>query len=145
MSNTKKVIKIQCPFERIKKHNTHPEAALYKAAIMQLIIDASNTSKDPRACRNEKRAKEWLFSGSDDFYFTCAMAGMNPKIVIKLARELIGIHRQNTETFHERKKKMAKKEIEEKMQLFRKQKALEKIGESSVMLGITTVRGLFYS
>ena len=126
MTNKKKVIKIQCPFERIKKHNTNPETALYKAAIMQLIIDASNTSKDPRACRNERRAKEWLFSGCEDFYFTCAMASMEPKIVINLAKELIGIHKNNT------KKNMSisqKKIISLKMQ-----KSLKIVDNSSVMV-----------
>ena len=94
MTNNKKVIKIQCPFERIKKYNTNPEAGLYKAVIMQMIIDASNISGDPKACRNGKRAKAWLFAGGDDFETICAMAGIETNVVQIFARALIAIHHE---------------------------------------------------
>lgn len=94
MVNNKKVIKIQCPFERIKKYNANPEAGLYKAVIMQMIIDASNSSNDPKACRNEKRAKAWLFAGGDDFETICVMAGIKPNIVQIFARTLIAMHHE---------------------------------------------------
>jgi hypothetical protein len=92
VTNKKKVIKIQCPFERIKKYNANPEAGLYKAVIMQMIIDASNSSNDPKACRNEKRAKAWLFAGGDDFDSICVMAGIKPNIVQIFAKTLIAMH-----------------------------------------------------
>ena len=92
MMNKTKVIKIQCPFERIKKYNSTPEAALYKAVIMQMIIDASNLSTDSKACRNAKKAKVWLFTSNDDFRAVCAMAGINPRVVITFAKTLIAIH-----------------------------------------------------
>ena len=81
-----------CPFERIKKYNTTPEAALYKAVIMQMIIDASNVSRDPKACRNEKRAKAWLFTRNDDFCSVCTMAEIDPEVVVTFAKELIAMH-----------------------------------------------------
>jgi len=92
MSNNTKVIKIQCPFERVKKYNATPEAALYKAVIIQMIIDASNVSKDPKACRNEKRAKAWLFTRNEDFCSVCTMAEIDPEVVVTFARELIAMH-----------------------------------------------------
>ena len=98
MVNNKKVIKIQCPFERIKKYNASPEAGLYKAVIMQMIIDASNSSNDPKACRNEKRAKAWLFAGGDDFETICVMAGIKPNIVQIFARTLIAMHHEELKT-----------------------------------------------
>ena len=92
MANNTKVIKIQCPFERIKKYNSTPEAAVYKAVIMQMIIDASNVSKDPKACRNEKKAKAWLFTSNDDFRAICAMAGIDSQVVVTFAKALIAMH-----------------------------------------------------
>lgn len=97
MTNNKKVIKIQCPFERIKKYNSNPEAGLYKAVIMQMIIDASNNSADPKACRNEKRAKAWLFNGGEDFQIVCRMANIEPNVVIRFAKTLIAMHVSKTQ------------------------------------------------
>ena len=94
MTNNKKVIKIQCPFERIKKYNVTPEAGLYKAVIMQMIIDASNSSNDPKASRNEKRAMAWLFAGGEDFQAVCAMAGIDANVVQIFARTLISMHHE---------------------------------------------------
>ena len=92
MKNKKNVIKLQSPFERIKLYNKSPDVALYKAVIMQMIIDASNVSKDVRASRYEKRAKAWLFLPNEDFRVVCGMAGMNPHFVIKIARSMINSH-----------------------------------------------------
>jgi hypothetical protein len=92
MVNNTKVIKIQCPFERIKKYNATPESALYKAVIMQMIIDASNISQDPKACRNEKRAKAWLFTNNEDFSVVCTMAGIEKQVVTTFAKALIAMH-----------------------------------------------------
>ncbi len=103
MSNNTKVIKIQCPFERIKKYNTTPEAALYKAVIMQMIIDASNISQDPKACRNEKRAKAWLFTQNEDFRNVCVMAGLAPQVVVTFAKTLIAIHKEKVKARNQKK------------------------------------------
>jgi len=105
MSNHKKVIKIQCPFERIKKYNSNPEVGLYKAVIMQMIIDASNTSLDPKACRNEKKAKSWLFAGGDDFYMICRMANIESNVVIRFAKTLIAIHAEKSKAALIKKRK----------------------------------------
>jgi hypothetical protein len=94
MANITKVIKIQCPFERIKKYNATPESALYKAVIMQMIIDASNVSKDPKASLNEKRAKAWLFANNEDFQTVCIMAEIDPQVVVRFAKELIAMHHE---------------------------------------------------
>ena len=113
MSNYTKVIKIQCPFERIKKYNNTPEAALYKAVIMQMIIDASNVSQDPKACRNEKRAKAWLFAQNDDFRNVCVMAGLAPQIVITFAKTLIAIHKEKVKV--KNKKAMGERNLSTKI------------------------------
>ena len=93
--NKKRVIKLQCPFERIKKYNSKGEVSLYKAVIMQMIIDASNISSDTKAVKQEKQAKEWLFTSNEDFHFICNKAAMEPKTVINFARKLIDFHYNN--------------------------------------------------
>lgn len=113
MANNKKVIKVQCPFERIKKYNAHSEAALYKAVIMQMIIDASNISKDPKACRNERKAKEWLFSSSDDFKLVCLMAGIESEIIVRLAKVLIKIHHSKEASIIQKRNNVTAGEVKE--------------------------------
>ena len=103
MANNTKVMKIQCPFERIKRYNATPEASLYKSVIMQMITDASNISNDPKACRLAKKAKAWLFTNSEDFKMICQMAEIEPQIVVTFAKTLIAIHHEKV-----RKKERAK-------------------------------------
>ncbi len=89
MSNKSKVIKLQCPFERIKKHNACPEVNLYRAVIMQMIIDATNVSKNPKMIKNADHAKEFLFGNGEDLEIICDNAGLTKSEVIKLAHNLI--------------------------------------------------------
>ena len=89
MRNKSKVIKLQSPFERIKKYSTCPEVNLYRAVIMQLVIDATNISKESSNVKNEQHAKELLFEESEDFAILCDNADLNKKEVRELAKKLI--------------------------------------------------------
>lgn len=54
--------------------------SLWKAVIMQALVDASSRSRKPRLISMRKKAHEW-FRKDDGFLNTCEMADMEPKYV----------------------------------------------------------------
>lgn len=95
MKNKYGVIKFQAPFEKMKDYDLTPEVRLYKAIIIQAIIDASNNSYESEARKAEIDAKIWLFGNSSDFYRTCFYADISPDHVMKIAKELIRLNNTN--------------------------------------------------
>lgn len=95
MSN---VIKFQSPFERLKSYETSPDISLRKAIITQAIIDATNTSNVREAKQLEIEAKAWIFGENEYFKELCVESDMEPSFVIKLAKEIIKLHKHRTET-----------------------------------------------
>jgi hypothetical protein len=89
------VIKFQAPFERIKFYNYSPEVSLMKAIITQAIIDATNISLDKLSKKSEIEAKAWIFGNSEEFKTICLGAEMDPNFVIKIANEVIQLHKNN--------------------------------------------------
>ncbi len=53
---------------------------LWRAVIMQAVVDASSKSNNRRAISRSKKAHEWL-KKDNDFVATCEMADMEPKYV----------------------------------------------------------------
>jgi len=92
---TSNVIKLQAPFERLKKYTDNPEIALRKAIILQAIIDASNSSNQTYAKKIEQEAKNWIFGESDFFYKICYEAELEPQNVIKITREVIEMQKNS--------------------------------------------------
>lgn len=88
------VLKFQAPFERIKIYNKSPDVALRKAIIMQAIIDATNLSNEAINQKIEQEAKLWLFSNSKHFKETCLEADLKPSFVVRIAKELISLHKE---------------------------------------------------
>ncbi|MGV2432288.1 MAG UNVERIFIED_CONTAM: hypothetical protein LVQ98_02675 [Rickettsiaceae bacterium] len=97
MKNKKRVLKIQSPFENIKKYGEDPISNLYRAVIMQMIIDASNISKNKELMKLQKIAHEWLFEDNEDFDLVCIHAKLSKDRVRKSARQLIEGHREKNE------------------------------------------------
>lgn len=93
MSNRSNVIKLQCPFERIKKYSSKPEVNLCRAVIMQMIIDATNIAKDPTMLKHQKHAIDFLFGNGEDFAIMCDDAELSIDEVRKLAIDLIASHK----------------------------------------------------
>jgi len=89
MKNKKGVIKIQAPFEKIKENTRDPIERLYRAIIMQMIIDASNKSLKKELIKNEKTAKRWLFQKNEYFDWACDNAKLNKNYVRKIAKKII--------------------------------------------------------
>ena len=54
--------------------------SLWRAVIMQAVVDASSRSKKRRAISMSKKAHEW-FKKDDEFFKTCEMADMEPNYV----------------------------------------------------------------
>ena len=86
------VIKFQAPFERLKEYDTSPERRLYKAILMQAIIDSSNTSNDRVPKKLELEAKNWIFGNSKYFREVCDKADMNPEYIMKIAKKAIKVN-----------------------------------------------------
>lgn len=93
MSN---VIKFQAPFERLKLYDSSPHITLRKAIITQAIIDATNISNLPVAKKLEMEAKSWIFGNDESFKILCEEAELESSFVIKLTKEIIKLHRQQS-------------------------------------------------
>lgn len=89
MKKVEGVIKLQAPFEKIKEHTNDPVERLYRAVIMQMIIDASNKSQKKDLIRNEEDAKKWLFEENEYFDWACVNANLNKDYVRKIAKKII--------------------------------------------------------
>lgn len=87
------VIKFQSPFERLKLFDNSPDVNLRKAIITQAIIDASNISDDKQAKKLEREAKSWISGCGEYFKNICAEACMEPQYVVKLAKQIIKLHK----------------------------------------------------
>ncbi len=96
MSSKYGVIKFQAPFEKIRENESSPEVKLYKAIILQAIIDASNVSEVCIARKVELEAKNWLFGKSKELYDICNRAGMELDYVMKIAKRAIKMNRGNS-------------------------------------------------
>lgn len=63
--------------------------ALWRAVIMQALIDAGNNFKRPEYKSYKAHAISWLSGGSDDFLEVCSLADLEPDYVKKMAKEAI--------------------------------------------------------
>ena len=113
MANISNVIKFQAPFERLKLYNASPDIILSKAIIMQAIIDATNISDLKEAKKLEIEAKMWIFENSQNFQDTCIEAGIEASFVVKITKEIIKIHKnQSTLKQHKQKNNLNKEDQE---------------------------------
>ncbi len=87
------VIKFQAPFEKLKFSKTSPDVMLRKAIILQAIIDCSNISENKILKKQEIEAKSWIFGKSEYFIQICEEAGLEPDFVIRIARNVMLIHK----------------------------------------------------
>jgi hypothetical protein len=60
--------------------------SLWRAVIMQAVVDASTKSKNRRAVSRSKKAHDW-FKQDDSFIQTCLMADIEPNYVQKKVRQ----------------------------------------------------------
>ena len=111
------VIKFQAPFERLKVYNNSPYVSLFKAIITQAIIDATNVCDSKTAKKMELEAKKWIFNGGEYFSQVCLWAEIEPSCVVKITKQLIEIHKNQTLlrkniVIHKNKNKHNKKHIQ---------------------------------
>ncbi|MFK8040448.1 MAG: hypothetical protein AB8B67_03860 [Rickettsiaceae bacterium] len=90
------VIKFQAPFERVKLYHDYPDISLYRAVIIQAIIDATNVSNQKKDKNVTVAANKWLFNDSEyqDFKEICSRADLEPYFVRKIASKIINLHHQ---------------------------------------------------
>ncbi|NRB10797.1 MAG: hypothetical protein HRU35_04190 [Rickettsiaceae bacterium] len=88
------VLKFYSPFEKLKE-NSPKESWLFRAIILQAIIDISTISSDREFLKIQRKARSWFFDKSNYFKFVCFNADLHPDYVIKLARHAVRINREN--------------------------------------------------
>lgn len=97
MKNNKGVVRLQAPFEKIKQNTKDPVERLYRAVIMQMIIDASNNSDSKMLIQREKDAKKWLFDDNSNMDWSCKMANIDKNLVRQIARKIIDKNNKGNE------------------------------------------------
>jgi hypothetical protein len=65
---------------------TDPCTALWRAVIMQALIDAGNNFKRAEYKNYKAQAISWLSGNSDDFLEVCMLADMEPDYVKKMTK-----------------------------------------------------------
>lgn len=62
-----------------------PEVALWRAVILQSILDRLTQSKRGSDIRARKNAKNWMNIKNEDFLAVCAFAQLEPDFVLRKA------------------------------------------------------------
>lgn len=62
------------------------EVALWRAVIVQALMDAASRSRKPDAMYHKNEAAAWLTGGGRDFALVCEHAGFNPFYVRRMAK-----------------------------------------------------------
>lgn len=65
------------------------ERALWRAVILQALLDAASNSHKPEARFAKQEAIHWLTGNSENFKTVCDHAGENPAYIRRLAREAL--------------------------------------------------------
>jgi hypothetical protein len=63
--------------------NQNPECALWKAVIMQAVLDVMSNSKRASEILAKNTARDWLSEKNANFIKVCGYAGLSPNWVIK--------------------------------------------------------------
>ena len=73
-----------------KNHFHNPESGLWKAVIMQAVLDSMSNSKRSSEVLAKKMAIDWLDVKNSNFIKVCNYAGLSPSWVIKKVKFAIG-------------------------------------------------------
>jgi hypothetical protein len=65
------------------------EKALWQAVITQALMDARCESKKSEARQQKQQAIRWLLKRSEDFFWVCNLANLDPHYVLKKNREAL--------------------------------------------------------
>ncbi len=66
-----------------------PEVALWRAVILQSILDRLTQSKRGSDIRARKNAKNWMNIENEDFLAVCAFAQLEPDFVLRKANSAL--------------------------------------------------------
>lgn len=65
------------------------DEALWRAVILQAMLDAVTRSRKPEAEHTRGQARKWLASRSRDFALVCDLGGMEPSYVRRMAKKVL--------------------------------------------------------
>lgn len=90
--------------------NDSPYVALYRAVIMQQILDYMNTAKSSVDRAWRESAECWLYGNSEGFFEVCHFAGWSANEV----RELVDLAKKDRKLFINLSSKIRRKRSEQK-------------------------------
>lgn len=67
----------------------HQEQAMWRAVIVQALMDAASTSQKAEALVWKREAEIWLRGNSNDFHTVCFYANMDPDFVREVAAKAL--------------------------------------------------------
>ena len=70
-------------------HSAAGEQSLWRAVIVQALMDASSLSKKPENRQHKKEALIWLRGTSEDFHRVCHYAGFEPSCARQMIQEAL--------------------------------------------------------
>ena len=73
--------------------------ALWRAVIMQAMIDIENNSSRTEDCVAKAKAISWFLYPSKDFYTACLLADYDSKYVIEKAKTIINTSKEKYSKF----------------------------------------------
>ncbi|MBQ4875441.1 MAG: hypothetical protein HRK26_04985 [Rickettsiaceae bacterium H1] len=67
--------------------------SLWRAVILQAVIDAKNNYKRKEYQLEKEKARSWLLNLNNDFISVCIMAGCDPRYVQAKAKNVLDNHK----------------------------------------------------
>lgn len=81
-------IKEQTEVTKHSEQEVKTQIILWKAVILQALIDLASTSKKRIAQSYRFQAMKWFSIKNQDYLLTCALAGLNPDYVLDKAKSI---------------------------------------------------------
>lgn len=73
--------------------NVSAEASIWRAVVIQSLLDAINQTNRTEAKLYKKEAQQWFNMNNKDYLWVCEAAGLDPVKVLRLARKTMAQNR----------------------------------------------------
>ncbi len=78
------------PYEEVNDYNpTAAEQALWRAVVVQALMDASSMSKKAEMQQYRREAQVWLRGNSENFLTVCHYAGFDPECTREMIKQAL--------------------------------------------------------
>ena len=78
------------PYEETSDYNpTATEQSMWRAVVVQALMDASSMSKKAEMQQYKREALVWLRGNSEDFFTVCYYAGLDPECTREMIKDAL--------------------------------------------------------